>query len=141
MYEILHDLTIHSSPQKIFEAVSEPKHLNNWWTKACEGRADLGATYRLYFSPEYDWKAKVSICQSPNKFELQMTDSDADWDPTRFGFELEAKGKSTLVSFYHKAWQSTNHHYRRTSYSWAQLLRLLKNYIEKGEVVEFGHRD
>jgi len=140
MYTILHDLNIKASPQKVFEAVSQANHLSNWWTKKCEGHAELGASYRLYFTPEYDWKAKVSICKIPVKFELQMTDSDADWSPTCFGFEIKEKGDHSLVSFYHKGWQSTNHHYRRTSYSWAQLLRLLKSYVEKGNVVPFEER-
>ena len=140
MYDILHDLSIHASPQKIFEAISQAKHLNNWWTNECEGETVLDATYRLYFTPEYDWKAKVSICEAPIRFELQMTASDADWDPTRFGFEIQEKVNSTLVSFYHTNWQSTNHHYRRTSYSWAILLHGLKRYVEKGEVVPFGER-
>ncbi len=140
MYSIFHDLIIKAKPLEIFEAITQPKHLNNWWTKNCEGKPELGVEYRLYFSPEYDWNAEVSICQIPLKFELHMTACDEDWDPTRFGFELKDNGDSTLVSFYHIGWQSTNHHFRRTSYSWALLLRLLKNYVEKGEVVEFGHR-
>lgn len=140
MYDILHDLTIKAPASKIFAAISEPEHLNNWWTKKCKGQAKLSEEYRLYFTAEYDWYARVSICEPNRHFELQMTKSDEDWNPTRFGFVLEETSAGIRVSHYHKGWLSQNHHYRRSNYSWAQLLRLLKNYVETGEVVEYMHR-
>ena len=104
MYDILHDLQIDATPDKIFNAVSQSQHLNNWWTKECDGIPKVGEEYRLYFSPEYDWKAEVSICIPAKHFELQMTDSDEDWNPTHFGFELKPHKRGTLVSHYHKGW-------------------------------------
>jgi len=140
MYSILHDVYIDAQAEKIFAAISQSDHINNWWTKECESNAKLGASYRFYFSPEYDWYAEVSAIK-PNVFlELQMTKSDKDWDTTKFGFSLTSKGSGTLLSFYHKNWKTTNHHFRRTSYSWALLLQGLKNYVEKGEVVAFAQR-
>ena len=140
MYDILHDLTIKAPLSKIFAAITEPAHLNNWWTKESSGEAIIGHEYRLYFAPEYDWYAEVSICEIDKHFELTMTKSDEDWNLTRFGFELKLFSDSVNVSHYHKGWKSQNHHYRRSNYSWAQLLRLLKNYVESGEIVSFMHR-
>lgn len=141
MYDILHDLIIDAPAAKIFAAITEPIHLNNWWTKEASGIAQVGQEYRLYFSAEYDWYAEVSICEVEHQFELKMTKADGDWNPTRFGFILTQQEQGVLLSHYHKNWQSTNHHYRRSNYSWAQLLRILKNYVEKGEIVPFAHRD
>lgn len=141
MFTIFHDLTINSSAQKIFEAVSEPKHLDNWWTKESAGEAKLDAEYRLYFSEEFDWLAIVTVCDKNKLFELKMIKADKDWAPTSFGFELLPLEQGVRLSFYHKNWQNTNHHYRRTSYCWAQLLNLLKMYLETGEVVPFALRE
>ena len=140
MYDILHDLTIKASPSKIFAALSQPQHLNKWWTKESQGIAKIGQEYRLHFSPEYDWYAEVSICELDKHFELRMTKADIDWNPTCFGFELTEIPDGIQVSHYHKGWKTQNHHFRRSNYSWAQLLRLLKNYVEKGEIVPFMHR-
>ena len=80
---IYHDLVIDASPKQVFDYFSEPIHLNNWWTKDCQGFPQLDHAYRLYFAPEYDWTAKVSICKPNNHFELSMTKADQDWTSTK----------------------------------------------------------
>jgi hypothetical protein len=70
-----------------------------------------------------------------------MTDSDEDWDPTSFGFDLEPQEAGTAVKFWHKGWPTLNHHFRRSSYCWAILLQGLKNYVEKGIIVPFEERE
>jgi len=82
----------------------------------------------------------VSKCDIIQHFELKMTNSDEDWNPTRFGFILSEVKGGVFLSHYQKDWQTTNAHFRRSNYSWAQLLRLLKNYLDKGEIVGFEHR-
>ena len=76
MYDILHDLIIDAPAAKIFAAITEPIHLNNWWTKEASGIAQVEQEYRLYFSAEYDWYAEVSICEVEHQFELKMTKAD-----------------------------------------------------------------
>lgn len=103
MYDILHDLIIDASAERIFHAVSEPRHLNNWWTKKCSGIPKIGSEYRLFFSPEFDWRAEVSISQFAKHFELKMTKSDEDWDSTKFGFILTKVKGGILLS--HTQWK------------------------------------
>ena len=140
MFNILHDIEINTTKDKVFEYISNPFHLNNWWTKSSEGKADLGERYRFYFTPEYDWFAEVSKINSPEQIEFKMTKSDEDWDPTSFGFHLSDTINGTLLSFYHNNWQSQNHHYRRTNCCWALLLKGLKDYCEQEIIVPFEKR-
>lgn len=138
---ILHDVHINADVSSVFDAISEPKHLNNWWTKKCSGTAQKGAKYNFYFSEDFDWYGEVTECVADQSLSITMTKSDADWDYTTFGFEIEAIDESvTRVKFYHKDWKEANHHFRRTSYCWALLLNSLREYLEVGTVVPFESR-
>ena len=69
-----------------------------------------------------------------------MTDADSDWNPTIFGFDLIEVDNGTRVQFFHKDWPKCNHHYRRSSYCWALLLKGLKDYVERGIILPFEDR-
>lgn len=139
-FSIYHDLTINSSPKKVFEAVSYPRHLQNWWPLTCTGTPALGEEYNFYFTPEYNWYGKVSQLKESKSFFIKMTKSEPDWDLTSFGFELKESKNGTLVMFSHKGWPECNSHFRVSSYCWALLLKGLKDYTEKGIIIPFEKR-
>lgn len=139
-YSIYHDLEIAASTSKVFEAISSPNLLINWWPLKCNGNPETGGEYNFYFTPEYDWIGTVVEYSVNSKFHVKMNKADNDWQPTTFGFNMEeAKGKVQL-SFWHKGWQECNKAYRRSSFCWAILLNGLKNYIEKGVIIPFEER-
>ena len=139
-FGIYHDLIIKASLESLYEAVSEPIHLINWWPLKCTGKPELGAEYNFYFTPEYDWFGKVVKLIPNHSFYIKMTRSDLDWDPTTFGFEMtEGNGKVNL-SFAHLHWAERNAHFRIASFCWAMLLKGLKDYVEKGVIVPFAER-
>lgn len=140
-FAIYHDLIIDAPISKVFKSVISPHHLVNWWPYKCTGIAAIGEVYNFYFTPEYDWFAKVIELVPDAAFYVKMTHADEDWSPTSFGFDMyEVKGKVQL-EFWHKGWPSCNEHYRRSSFCWAMLLNGLKNYIEKGVVTPFKDRE
>jgi len=139
-HNIFHDLSINASIQEVYEAITTPSHLINWWPLKCSGIPQLEEAYNFYFTDEYDWFAKVIRANSPNSFHLKMTTSDEDWDPTSFGFDLKEVDGKVRLSFWHKGWVNCNHHFKRTSYCWALLLSGLKNYVEKGIILPFEER-
>ncbi|MEO8515153.1 MAG: SRPBCC domain-containing protein [Flavobacterium sp.] len=141
IHTILHDFKINTSKEKVFEAVTLPNKLNNWWTLRCSGTPELGAMYNLYFAEEFNWYAEISLLKHNNQIEYSMTKAMKDWLPTYFGFILtEEKPNQTYVQFYHTNWQNTEKEYRNTSYCWANLLRQLKQYLEKGIITPFEER-
>ena len=141
MSSILHDLQINASPEKVFEGISSPSLLDEWWTKNSKGVPAINEIYELYFSPEYVWKGKVTKYISPNEFELEIFDSHPDWDNTKVGFHISGENNNTKLSFYHSDWKQANEHFRISSYCWASYLRILKGYLEKGIRVPYEERD
>ena len=140
MPDIFHNFPIKSSSESVFNAISTPEGLDSWWSKSCEAEPAEGAEYRLGFGPGYDWRA-IASCWNPNsEFELTLSEADDDWRHTRIGFKLEEKNGITEVSFHHLAWPEANEHYRISCFCWAMYLRLLKRYVEVGEVVPYEDR-
>ena len=140
MPDIFQDLPIKASAQKVFQAVASPAGLDAWWTKTSSGQAEKGAQYDLGFGPGYDWRATVSRCVPGSEFELQLVSADEDWKGTRVGFLLEENDGVTRLRFHHTGWPESNEHYRVSCYCWAAYLRLLRRYVENGEVVPYEER-
>lgn len=140
MPDIFHYFPIKAARQKVFQAISTPAGLDTWWTKRSAGEPVEGAEYELWFGPEYDWRAVVSRCVPDCEFELEMTSAQADWQRTRVGFALEEQAGVTQVRFHHTDWPESNEHYRISNCCWAAYLRLLRRYVEHGEVVPYEDR-
>jgi uncharacterized protein YndB with AHSA1/START domain len=140
MPDILHDFPINAPPARVFEVLCSPSGLAAWWTKESEGTPGVGNRYRLYFGSAYDWAAVMSRYEPIREVEWEMTTSDEDWKGTRVGFRLAPAGSGTQIEFHHTGWPSANQHYRISTFCWAMYLRLLKRYIETGEVVEYERR-
>jgi len=141
MHEILHEFPIAASAARVFDAVSTPAILDQWWTARSSGEPRMGAEYQLWFGPDYDWRAEVTQCLPAEAFQLTMTRADADWTGSRVGFRLAPQGPGrTEVRFYHAGWPEVNQHFRVSSYCWAMYLRILKRHLELGEVVPYEKR-
>ena len=140
-FAIHHDLFIKVDASKVYEAVSDPSHLINWWPLKCTGKATDGASYNFYFTPKYNWYGVVTKSEANRHCHIKMTRSDEDWNGTSFGFDLEGISEGTQVKFWHVGWPACNHHFRRSSYCWAILLKGLKDYLERGIIVPFEERE
>ncbi len=140
MPDIVQLFSIKSGPDKVYDAVSTPSGLDAWWTKRCSGKPEEGGRYELSFGPGYDWRAVVSQCVPGRKFELRIVSAHEDWKGTRVGFALDEKKGATQVRFHHLDWPAANEHFQTSCYCWAMYLRLLKRYVERGEVVPYEQR-
>jgi len=140
MADIFHDFTVKAPRQEVFRAVTSPAGLDTWWTKSSDGKPEEGAQYQLGFGPGYDWGAVVSRCIPDSEFELRFTSALPDWMDTRVGFSLEENDGVTNAHFHHTGWPESNEHYQVSCYCWAMYLRLLKRYVERGEVVPYEDR-
>jgi uncharacterized protein YndB with AHSA1/START domain len=140
MPDIYSDFPIRVPAADVFRAVSTPAGLDQWWTKRSAGKPAVGAEYELWFGPEYDWRARVSACAAPERFELEITRAAEDWLGTRVGFDIMGQGASSQVRFHHVGWPQANEHYRVSCYCWPMYLRILRRYLEHGETVPYEQR-
>lgn len=140
-FSIYHNFVIKAPAAKVFKAISLPEHLDNWWPLKSSGAPVLGTTYNFNFTDAYNWFGTVAKCIPNASFHIKMTDADADWNLTTFGFDLEEKEGGTSVQFSHTNWPACNVEFKQSSYCWAILLNGLKNYVEKGIIIPFEERE
>lgn len=140
-YTIYHDLFIKSSANKVYEAITMPEHLINWWPLQCSGTPKEGNTYNFNFTDAYDWYGEVVKAKKDKSFHIKMTKSDDNWNQTSFGFDLDQAKNGVTLKFWHINWPECNDEYRQSSYCWAILLYGLKNYVEKGVIIPFEERE
>ena len=140
MSRILHDFNVNADPAKVYEVITTPAGLDEWWTSRASGKPVVGEEYQLWFGPEYDWRARVDEAVPASRFTLEMTAADNDWMGTRVGFTLEPAESGTTVRFSHTGWRAENEHFRISSYCWAMYLRIMRRFAEMGETVPYEDR-
>ena len=140
MADILQDFPIDASPARVFQAISDPALIDQWWTLRSKGQPTVGATYDLDFGPTYQWRAVVTKSEPGAAFELRLTEADSDWVGSVVGFELSPNGSRTQVRFYHRGWPDANEHYRISTHCWAMYLSILRRHLEHGESVPYEKR-
>lgn len=140
-YSIYHNLDIKADKTKVYEAISDPNQLVNWWPLKCSGIPKEEAVYNFNFSDTYNWYARVERCKDGEYIHYKMTKSDDDWSPTTFGFDLKELKNGTIVNFSHINWPKCNAEFKQSSFCWAILLNGLKNYLEKGVIIPFEERE
>lgn len=141
MADILLQLPVWAPISRVFDAMSTPSGLNAWWTLDCRGERAVGARYAFDFGPGYAWEGTLTRCESDVACEWRMDVADDDWTGTHVGFTLAAIEHGVRVEFAHRGWRDANAHFRGSAYCWATYLRLLKRFVEHGEMVPYGARD
>lgn len=140
MADILHDFQIKAPVSKVWETVTSPAGLNQWWTLTSAGEPVEGSEYELGFGPAYEWRARVTRTVQSSEFELEVVSADVDWVGTRVGVRLEERDGHTWVQFWHKGWASESDHFRSSNCCWAMYLRVMRRFLEHGETVAYEAR-
>ena len=140
MADIFNHFPIKSSAHDVYQAVSTPAGLDSWWTLTSSGQAKDDAEYEFGFGPGFDWRVRVSSCVPDREFEWKFVSADDDWRGTYIGFTFDEHNGVTQVRFHHTGWPESNDHYRVSCYCWPMYLRLLRRYVEHGEVVPYEDR-
>lgn len=82
----------------------------------------------------------MATADSPVRFELEFVHADDDWLGSRITFHLDERDGVTVVRFSHTGWPQTNTHFRVSAHCWALYLRLLRRYLEHGDVIPYERR-
>jgi len=144
MPEITYKLTINASPKKVFEALTDQKHIAGWWTPDTTADQKEGGYARFEFKGpdgKLDGYSRMRIERLvPGKLvEWKCLEQDYqginDWIGTTIRFRLsENAQQGTDLDFAHVDWQNTEGSYYRCTDGWGHVLKTsLKNYVEIGK--------
>jgi uncharacterized protein YndB with AHSA1/START domain len=135
MPDILHEVTIEGSPDKIYQALTEKAGLAAWWTtRTIAAKPEVGSVSEFHFSHPAEFVIKMGISQLEpgKKVYWNAVQGAPDWQGTRVTWDLESVDNGTKVLLGHRDYASYGGSFASVSYNWAWFLTSLKQYIETG---------
>ncbi len=134
MADILHEVTIDKSPAKVYEALTQQKALQSWWTEHAKVETQTGTVAEFsFYGGMVVFKFGVDTLEPGEKVGWSVQQGPPGWENTHITWDLTADEGKTKVLFGHRAWASTDGLYPSTSYNWAWYMTSLKAYVETGQ--------
>lgn len=129
MKTITQTYRIKASPERVYEALTNPKDIEEWSGSGAKFEAKEGGKYTMW-----DNWVKGTILESEPPEKLVQTWEPSDWEPQKepsiVTFALHEKGGETEIEF-----EQTNvpeEQYKGTSEGWRDYyLGAIKDYLEK----------
>jgi uncharacterized protein YndB with AHSA1/START domain len=135
MADIKHLAKIHSSPERIYQALTTADDIRGWWTRDAVLDSRVGGTGEFgFFNRSVVAKVRVDELTPPTRVSWRAVSSGVPgWDGTTITFDLRAEAGDTLVLLSHRGFAQAYEGYEKTSRGWASNLLSLHRYLETGE--------
>jgi uncharacterized protein YndB with AHSA1/START domain len=141
------EIHVDASPEVVFEVISRPEHLREWWPDEAELEPAPGAVGQLVWGDSTSPQAMVVPItvvdvEPPRRFSFRWVAPEGEAaTPTNsllVAFELVPSGAGTLVrltetGFREKGWEAAvlEEQYRDHGVGWDRYLPRLGDYIER----------
>jgi len=133
MERTIHFIGAKYTKEEMFNAISKPSGLEEWWATKAEGINEEGETLFLTFDNLTTLKFKYDEIIPNDKLVLTCFDSFKSWDKTQLVFEIIEKDNQAFLTQTH---QNINPHDIESltyfSSKWTVYLLSLKQYLETG---------
>jgi uncharacterized protein YndB with AHSA1/START domain len=139
-HSIKHLFHIGASKEKVFEAISTIKGLQNWWTVQTSGSAAKSGIIQFRFG-DVGPDMKVTEVKPNESVSWECVASPHGWTGHTFTIKLDENEGKTRVRFSHDCWKEADDFYAICSYSWALYMKSLKVLCETGKGEAFGTAD
>jgi len=134
MPNILQQIRINATADKVYRALTTQEGLSSWWTTSVKAEAKVGAILEFRFGEDYHVKIEVINLGENKKVEWKCIEGLEEWPGTNISFELSEKDNMTLVKFAHSGWKEESDYFAMCNATWGHLLfSLLTEYVEHGK--------
>jgi len=131
--EIWHQLFFDVSPQKLYEAIADPKKLAQWWTTDVRGTSRAGKYLEFGFGG-LSQEMLVNELKPGELVRWAATEKGlSDWAGTFLEFKIFRRDNLTYLHFHHSNWKEDAGMYAQCNTDWAFYLLSLREFVEKGE--------
>jgi len=136
MPDILHRLSVETPRKKVYAAVTRQDGLRAWFTRYAMAEPTIGYVNRFGFAGEVRFEMRVDDLLPDSHVQWTCVGGHPEWENTVVTFDLEhdpIRKKTTVLTFAQRGWKSTEGYFANCNYDWAQFLRSLKMYLERGK--------
>ncbi len=132
MNEIIHQVGIKSTPQKIYQLLTTDAGLSLWWTHETTGAGEVDSVIEFKFN-EVVLQFQVTQLKANEKVVWKHKGTMPEsWMGTEIVFQLVETEQQVIVSFCHKNWKESSDFMAHCNTKWAVFLLSLKYLAEKG---------
>jgi uncharacterized protein YndB with AHSA1/START domain len=137
MPDILIELRIGATPDKVYRAIIEQEGLARWWTPEVVAEPQVGSVAEFTFTGGPGGRVMVAMeiaaLEPGRQVKWAVTeDPFPEWVGTHITWELTPLDHGTKVRFGHRDYPSIEGSFASVAYSWAWYLASLKDYLETG---------
>ena len=133
MPDILHRIGVeHTSPERVYDALTTLDGLAGWWTEDTTGQTELGSVIKFRFGPPGGFDMSVVKLDPGRLVRWEVVDGPSEWIGTHVQFDLRQDGDYTIVLFRHEGWREPVEFMHHCSTKWATFLMSLKQLLETG---------
>lgn len=140
------ELAIAAPPQRVFDAITEPGQLLQWWGQQSKYRT---ARWEIDLRPGGDWRSH-GVRADGSPFQVSGTYLEVDpphllvhtWKPSWDGqtettvrWELTAQGNGTLVRLHHSGFAGNTKSAQDHNDGWQRVLGWMQAFVEQGSTV------
>jgi uncharacterized protein YndB with AHSA1/START domain len=135
MFDIVHELTIDASQERVFEAVTTSEGIAGWWTTDVAVAGDPPEVEVGFEEGRMRMRFRSDEFEPPVLARLTCVAGPDEWPNTQLAFTLlpEPEGPGTVLRLWHGNWEYEDGILPSVSFQWAMYLDSLRRHLEKGE--------
>ena len=133
MPDILLEVPVSASPERVYEAITKQQGLSNWWTPDVSGDAEVGHSVQFRFPGGYAVGMETVALEPGRRLQWIVREGSPDWIGTDVTWDLTRVGDRTRVRFAQRNFSSTEGSFPYAAWNWAWYLTSLKAYLETGK--------
>jgi uncharacterized protein YndB with AHSA1/START domain len=137
MPDIMHLIKIKASRERVYQALTTPEDIRNWWTRDADLDSTIGGEGEFRFSSyggTQVTKVRVVELASPLRVAWKTTASfRLEWVDTTITFDLRQDSTGTAILFTHRGFQHADDIYALCTTGWGYYLVSLQQYLETGQ--------
>ena len=136
MADIVEELTIEASPERVFNALTQQDKIACWWTDDLSVTPEVGSLAELRFS-QGTFVIQFEVAELDNDKKVywitRQGPPTGHWVGTSVTWQLTPVHNGTQLVFNHDGFTQADRRYEITRGWWEHFLASLKSYLETGK--------
>lgn len=139
MADIVKELTVEATPQRVWNALTQQEEIACWWTDDLNATPEIGSLAEFRFSPPgqgtfvIQFEVAELIQDKKVHWITRQGPTTGHWAGTSVTWQLEPAHNGTRVVFNHNGFAQADRRYEITQSWWEHFLVSLKPYLETGK--------
>jgi len=132
LMNIIIQLNIATTPEKLFQAITTEAGLAGWITPKAKAQATVGSMTELTFDSGNTLGFRIETLERPGRVIWAPAQAPAEWLESRLTFAISSAGSASTLIFSHSGLPEGYPAYGFFTYCWGQYIRSLKLFLETG---------